>query len=38
MTLLADSSGHHWVSFALGVAAGIVTILVVKAFRRREER
>jgi hypothetical protein len=37
MNLLADNSGHHWISFALGVVAGIVTILIVKSLRRRRE-
>ena len=39
MTLFTDSSSHHWMSFALGVAAGILTIFIVKRFgRRREDR
>jgi hypothetical protein len=38
MTLLADHSGHHWLSFALGVLAGLVTVLFFRLRRRKEDR
>jgi hypothetical protein len=38
MNLLADSSGHSWLSFALGAVAGLVTVLFFKLRRRKEDR
>jgi hypothetical protein len=38
MNLFADNSSHHWLSFVLGILTGLVTVFVVKRFRRKEER
>ena len=37
MNLLANSSGHDWLSFALGLFAGLVTVLLVKRLRSKRE-
>jgi len=38
MYLAHDSSGPHWLSFALGVVAGLITVALFKLRRRKEDR
>ena len=38
MHLVAGSSGHSLLSFALGVLAGLVTVVFFKLRRRKEGR
>jgi hypothetical protein len=38
MHLFANTPGHHWGSFALGILAGIAAAFLSKRFRRKEER
>ena len=38
MTLLFGGSRDSWVSFALGVAAGLALVLISKRMRRKEDR
>ena len=38
MNFLGDSSGHHWLSFALGAVAGLITVLFFKLRHRKEDR
>jgi LPXTG-motif cell wall-anchored protein len=38
MHLLANSSSHDWLSFALGVLAGLATVVFFKFRRRKENR
>jgi hypothetical protein len=37
MHLFAGSADHHWLSFALGVVAGLITVFASKRLRRRKE-
>jgi hypothetical protein len=36
--LLVASSDHKWLSFALGALAGLVFIVLLARFRRKEDR
>ena len=38
MHLLSGSVGQHWIPFALGVLAGLVTVLLFKQLNRRKEQ
>ena len=38
MHLFAHTSGHDWLSFALGILAGLATVLFFKFRRRKEDR
>ncbi len=36
--LLLGGSGHNWIAFGLGAAAGLAFVLLSKRLRRKEER
>ncbi len=38
MNLFTDKSSHDWLSFALGVVAGLLTVFLLKLRRRKENR